>query len=309
MLFVAGLFYRPALPDDRIAGYSHPLFTRRAISMGKLSVRPLMVIVAIGAFHDASLQGAEGAASGNSTKRDVPLYRIDATDFNAGESDIRAICDSAARQLWRHFPDYDLEPFVVTRGRSGPIVLRLDTSDSYWSQYAYQFGHEFCHILAGFKPGAPDNLWFEETLCEMASLYVLRGMAREWKDNPPYRNWSSYRDSLRGYVDDVMLKRRHLREINTLGLPAFYRKYAAELAKNPTNRDLNGAMAIVLLPLFEEQPEHWEAVRWLNHEARPENEPFAAYLTRWHNAVPERHREFVREIASLYGVELPAAAQ
>lgn len=258
--------------------------------------------------------------AGQPIKRAVPLYRVDTTDFNASEADIRAVCDSAAKQLWRHFPDYDLEPFVVTRGKSGPIVLfqrndakeivlRLDTSNTFWSQYAYQFGHELCHILAGFKAGGKENLWFEETLCEMASLYVLRGMARDWQKEPPYKNWADYRDSLRGYADDVILKRQHVREIHTLGLAAFQRKHEIELQKNPTNRDLNGAMAVILLPLFEAEPEHWEAIRWLNHEARPAGEKFAAYLARWHSAVPERHQAFVAGIAQLYGVELPAASQ
>lgn len=274
-----------------------------------------LVIVLLLANFSVPFSGAQEKPA----PRAVPLYRIDTTDFNAGEADIRAVCDSAAKQLWRHFPDYDLEPFVVTRGKSGPIVLfqrndakeivlRLDTSDTFWSQYAYQFGHEFCHILAGFKPGDNANLWFEETLCEMASLYVLRGMSRDWKEEPPYKHWASYRDSLRSYSDDVILKRKMVREINTQGLAAFQRKHEAVLAKNPTNRDLNGAMAVVLLPLFEEQPENWEAIRWLNHTARPEQESFAGYLQRWHTAAPERHREFVLEIARMYGVDLPAAA-
>jgi hypothetical protein len=287
--------------------------------MGMFFARLLIVSVAvvIGFIAScASLHGAEEAAP--EKPRAVPLYRIDTTDFNASEADIRAICDSAAKQLWRHFPDYDLEPFVVTRGKSGPIVLfqrndakeivlRLDTSDTFWSQYAYQFGHEFCHILSGFKAGGNENLWFEETLCEMASLYVLRGMARDWKKEPPYKHWADYRDSLRGYADDVIVKRKHVREINTTGLATFQQKHADELRKNPTNRDLNGAMAVILLPLFEAEPEHWEAIRWLNQVARPADESFAAYLTRWHAAVPERHQAFVQEIAKLYSIEIPAA--
>lgn len=75
----------------------------------------------------AIAQAAEQSAA--TPKSDVPRYRVDATDFEAGEADIRAVCDSAARQLWRHFPDYELEPFVVTRGKSGPIVL-YDRNDS-----------------------------------------------------------------------------------------------------------------------------------------------------------------------------------
>jgi hypothetical protein len=87
-------------------------------------------------------------------------------------------------------------------------------------------------------------------------------------------------------------------------LPAFYRANEAELRKNPTLRELNGAMSVVLLHLLESQPEHWEAIRWLNAEPIPANETFAAYLTRWQEAAPEKHRNFIGEIAQLYGIEL-----
>lgn len=258
---------------------------------------------------------AHGLPAEEAEKLELPKYRVDASDFDAGEADIRAVCDSAARQLWRHFPGYDLEPFVVTRGKSGPIVLfkrneakeivvRLDTGNTYWSQYAYQFGHEFCHILCRYRENDGKNLWFEETLCETASLYVLREMAREWKSSPPYRNWADYRDSLRHYADDVIRKNRHAEEIQARGLVAFYRTHADELRKNATNRELNSAMAAVLLARLEKNPAHWEAVRWLNAAPAPADEPFAAYLARWRSAVPEKHRSFVTATAQLFGVAL-----
>ncbi|WP_425613416.1 hypothetical protein NA78x_003248 [Anatilimnocola sp. NA78] len=242
----------------------------------------------------------------------VPQYRVDATDFEASEADIRAVCDSAAKQLWPLFPGYDLEPFVVTRGKAGPItlyqrndrreiVLKLDTRNSFWSQYAYQFGHEFCHVLCGFREGYRSNRWFEETLCETASLYTLRGMTRDWKDQPPYKHWSNYRDSLRDYADNVIRERKHVREIYRGGMPAFYREHEAELRKNATNRELNGAMAVVLLGYFEEEPARWEAIRWLNAQPAPKEESFADFLQRWRGAVPDRQQAFVGDIVRLYG--------
>ena len=255
------------------------------------------------------------AAADEPGAKKLPMYRIDASDFAASEADIRAVCDSAARQLWKHFLEYELEPFVVTRGKSGPIVLyqrndmreivlKLDTSNTFWSQYAYQFGHEFCHILSRYRPNDGKNLWFEETLCETASLYVLREMAREWKKSPPYRNWADYRDSLREYADDQIRKRERVRDIHAHGLAAFYKSHADELRKNATNRDLNGAMAVVLLARLEEKPEHWEAVRWLNHSEAPKDEAFAAYLTRWQAAAPQKHQAFIRDVAELFGQSL-----
>lgn len=243
----------------------------------------------------------------------MPTYRVDAGEFEASEADIRAVCDSAGMTLWRQFPDYALEPFVVTRGRSGPIVLyqrndrkeivlKLDTGKTYWSQYAYQFAHEFCHILCGYRDVDASNKWFEETLCETASLYAMREMARSWKENPPYKHWTDYRDALRNYADDVLRKRKEIAELQRLGLPAFYREHEAELRKTSTDRELNGTMATVLLRLFEEEPGRWEAVRWLNAEAAPNDESFAAYLARWRTAVPERHRDFVDEVRKSFGV-------
>ena len=104
-----------------------------------------------------------------------------------------AVLDSAAGKLWRFFPNYQIEPIVVTRGHSGPItlfrrngrgeiVVCLDTEKTYWSQYSYQFAHELCHILCGFKEGYEGNKWFEETVCETASLYRYAGDVAELED-------------------------------------------------------------------------------------------------------------------------------
>lgn len=267
------------------------------------------------------LWAAAACASAAATRPAMPPYRVEAADFGASEADIRAVLDSAGTTLWRHFGDWRLDSFVVVRGTSGPItlyrrndrgeiVIRLDTGQTYWCQYAYQFAHEFCHVLCGLKEGNSANKWFEETLCETASLYALREMARTWRKSPPYSNWRDYRDSLREYADDVIRRRTMLDELSKLGLAGFYARHAETLRRNATNREINGAMAAVLLHVFERQPESWEAVRWLNTSPGGDGDTFAAYLQRWHDAVPQRHRQFVRTIAGLYGLDLrPAAAQ
>lgn len=245
----------------------------------------------------------------------MPAFRVDAEGFETGEPDIRAICQAAGRELWRFFPDDEIEPFVVTRGRQGPIVLferndrdeivmRLDTHSTFWSQYAYQFAHEFCHILCGYDNDQAANKWFEETLCETASLFAMRAMAKSWETDPPYPNWKSYRHSLRKYTDDVIASRSKVLDIYREGLPEFYRRHAEELAKNSGLRELNGAMSLVFLRLFEEDPRRWEAVRWLNQEPSAPGETFSQYLQKWHDAVPEPHQAFVAQVADLYGIEI-----
>jgi len=97
-----------------------------------------------------------------------PRFRVAADGWGrAGAGDVEAVLRSAAGGLWRYFPGLKREPFVVLRGRDGPIVhyqrnvmgeivMKLDTTDYLWCQYTYQFSHEFCHILCGFREQA-DN--------------------------------------------------------------------------------------------------------------------------------------------------------
>lgn len=242
----------------------------------------------------------------------MPPYRVDAGGFADSERDIRAVCDSAGLEMWRYFPDHRIEPFVVVRGHGEPItlfernprreiVIQLDTGDRLWCQYAYQFTHEFCHVLCGFKPGDSSNQWFEETLCELASLYAIRGMARSWRTNPPYPHWRDYGDALRDYADQAMSRRSHAGEIARIGLAAFFTRHEAALRSLPLDRDLTGSIAVVLLDSFEKRPQHWGAVRWLNARKTETVRSFDTYLADWMETVPDEHRPFVVEIAGLFG--------
>jgi len=248
-------------------------------------------------------------------ERQPPVYRVEAAGFEASERDIKAVCDSAAGELWRHLKPYKLDAFVVKRGHKGPffsfvknsrgeLEILLDTGKTYWSQYAYQFSHEFLHLLCGSAARDPRNLWFEETLAETSSLFVMRAMARSWKKKPPYPHWADYRDSLRQYVDNIVVGRALVSEINRDGLGSFYRKRSGELEKNCCAREVNGAMAVVLLRYFEEKPERWEAVRWLNGSKSRKGQTFRQYLRTWLDAAPERHKAFIRKLAGLYGFAL-----
>ena len=278
-----------------------------------LRFRPVVALALAAAAATPASRGAAPEAHAVA----MPAFRIDESGFGAREADIRAVLDSAGRELWRHFPDHRIEPFVVVRGDGGPItlfernerreiVIRLDTEGTSWCQYAYQFSHEFCHVLCGSKPGDRSNLWLEESLCEAASVYAIRGMARTWRTHPPYPNWHDYRDSLRDYADEVLLRRPQVDDIAAFGLPAFFAKHAERLRANPVDRDLNGSIAVVLLRLLEERPEHWESVRWLNAATTDAPRSLADHLAAWHAAVPEAHRPFVARLATLFGTPAPA---
>ena len=79
---------------------------------------------------------------------------------------------------------WQLDPMALDDCR--PYEIRLAARDSYWSQYIYQFSHELCHVLTGFdRYREHRHKWFEETLCELASLFTLYQLSETWATNPP----------------------------------------------------------------------------------------------------------------------------
>lgn len=239
--------------------------------------------------------------------------RFVAEGFEASERDIAKVCLSAGAELQKWAPGLPFENIVVVKGDKGPItlfqrnerreiVIRLDTRKTYWSQYAYQFAHELCHVHCGFRDGPRENLWFEESVCETSSIFCLRAMAVTWKTAPPYPHWASYASALRSYADDTVTKRAYKAEAEQKGLAQFYRDHEAELRANPTNRELNGAVALFLLKHLEEKPARWAAFRWLNATARPKDESFKDYLQRWERNTPVEHRDTVQGIRKLFGL-------
>jgi hypothetical protein len=224
--------------------------------------------------------------------------------------DIRKVSESAAATIMTHLPEDGFAPIIVQHDNSGPITLykrgqgneyivKLDTSDRAWAQLAFQFAHEFCHVICNYRDATNQQLWFEETLCECASLYALRQMAVQWKTNAPYSNWKSYSTSLRDYADDRIAA--YEREDS---IAQFYRANQKELIKTGTNRDLNTYLAIRLLPLFEDTPAAWQALRYINLGPAEENASFQSYLQGWHDRSPTKHRAFIRQIATEFELKL-----
>ena len=236
-------------------------------------------------------------------------------EWGASLADVQKVLESAAMTLWPNFPERKLQPILVEpkggpitlfqRGPAGEFQVRLATGGTLWAQYSYQFAHEFCHIMCHYVEDEPSNKWFEESLCEMASIYALRQMSETWKKEPPYPNWRDYSKALYDYAEDLV-KKGQLPPGQDLA--AWYKAHEAELRKEPCNRDLNRVVSLVLLPMFEEHPGNWEAVATLN--AAPVKEPrtFAKYLSDWYGRSPAKHQPFIREVAAKFGVEIPAAS-
>ncbi len=225
--------------------------------------------------------------------------------------DVQKVLHSAAETLWPYFPGRSLEPVLVEpkggpitlfrRGPNGEYLVRLNTGDRLWAQHAYQFAHEFGHILANYDEYERPNKWFEESICEMASIFALRRMSETWKVRPPYPNWKDYSPALANYADERM-RTAPLPPGKTLA--QWYSENESQLRQEPCLRDKNTVVAVALLPLFEKQPESWEAITWLNDGAPHGTRTFARYLGDWCAHVPEKLRPLVRQIARKFAIEI-----
>lgn len=229
---------------------------------------------------------------------------------DAVPADVRAVLDSVSGSLVPLVPDAGPIALEV-HARGGPIALferapdgavrvHLDTGGRLWSQYAYQFAHELCHVLCRFDRDDTGNRWFEESLCEMASLFVLRRMAASWRQAPPYPTWRGYAESLDAYATRLLDEAR-LPEGMTLA--DWYARHRDELPARPTDRKNAAIVAVSLLPIFEERPARWGAIRWLNSSSPAAPRSFEAHLADWRGQVPTDRFDTIERIAEVFGVD------
>lgn len=148
-------------------------------------------------------------------------------------------------------------PYPTARHRSNsqdPFVIHLSARNRRWSQFAFQFSHEFCHVLSGYE-WLQNNLnnWFHEALCELASVFTLRRMGETWPVNPPFQNWSDYACSLTdGAKERISHEESRPPKGDTLKSCLSVRE--DELRDYPYQRQLNAVVAYSLLPLFVSPP-------------------------------------------------------
>ena len=236
---------------------------------------------------------------------------------DADREDVERLLRSVARELWMYFPGRSLNTILVApterhpvagyaKGPEGEYFVYLSAKGRHWSQYAYQFAHEFAHILSNYERNGRVSLrrnqWFDESLCETASLFTLRRLGASWLkgDRAPYPHWQAYGTAFQTYVQDL-LAQPHRALPPRKAFAEWYQGNAAALDRNPYGRERDELVAGMLLPLFEEHPEGWAALSYLNLEESDATGSFQTYLRNWHRNTPERHRPFVARIIELFG--------
>lgn len=219
---------------------------------------------------------------------------------NAPREDIQAVLASAATELTR---DIDVQGTVrvvvvhgtepitsFTRGAGGAFRVTLAVEGLQWAQFAYQFSHELCHVLSlNRRRMSTRSDWFEESLCEAASLVTVRRMARTWRTDPPYPNWRSYAPSLDRYV--VRTRGRASRRLpagETVG--RFYACRAARFAADPYDRERNGAIANTLVERILANDGALDTIRFMNRDPVVGSRRADAFFRSWRARTPASHR-------------------
>jgi len=245
------------------------------------------------------------------------VFRIEAEGWGgASPEDIRKVLESTGRELLKHIPQNkiirihvvasDTVPQVdFKRAANGEYTVRLAVKGRFWAQLAFQFGHELGHIVSHYerindnKIGI-ENKWFEETVAEAASLFVLARMAETWKTDPPYMNWKSFAPALKEYLDKL-LKDAEIPAVEKM--PQWFNDNRPALKADPHLRERNRVVAIHIFKMLERDPSQWEAFRYLNLGRPDATNSFESFLENWYFSAPKKNKGIVKEVVDLLGIK------
>ena len=190
---------------------------------------------------------------------------------------------------------------VFQRTAAGQVRILLNARGRHWAQYAYQFAHELCHVLANFRrplqhpPLQHPWKWIEETLCEVASQFAVSCMSRSWQMSPPYPHWSCFAPALTKYLEDHHSKPEHMLPTGEIFCD-WLRSHLDLLKLDALRRPDNTIIARELLPIFEQDADAWRAVRYLNLWDNSRVGSVAEFFGCWRQLTPARHHRYVNAV-------------
>lgn len=226
--------------------------------------------------------------------------------------DLQAVLDSVVCVMNDFFEsDADSDIIINHNSTYGPRVLYdrgpnneyqvlLSSKDLAWAQHAYQFAHEYCHIRTNYSNGSRKVKWFEETICELASLFALRRMSERWQENPPYENWRDYSEYIYKYAENRIVDENHILP-DSVDFQSWFTARLNDLENNQYMRDINTTIAIRLLPLFEETPQLWRAMSYINTWICADVDDVYKFFYKWLVALPYDLKPHALNIVELFG--------
>ena len=235
---------------------------------------------------------------------------------DAATSNIKRLCENVVLHFQEQLRDeYKIDgsltivyhprvPVVFLRhafgGAPDEYQIGLAVTDRYWQDFAYQFAHEFCHIMQNYEEITPNNPndWFHEAICEIANIWVMLEMGETWGHRPPYPNWAGWRHNLTNSAN---------KQLNRAS--AKYDGTGADWLKeweDRMRRDEPGVftyarvaqLSYKFLHIFKDNPKAWNAVRQMPASTGKMSE----YMKDWYDAVGTEDKPFVAAIADEMGI-------
>ena len=254
---------------------------------------------------------------------------------NMSHSDIQTLCENISFHFEKHlrpenemndtvnvYRSFDeihvtLDPNPVAKYKIGMLLkkdMEIRVDDFYY--FIWSFGHEICHILHNFELTTIDNpnLWFQEGIASMASVWVLRSMADTWEHDSPFGTFVEQDGGIAYFSDNF----EHFANAYLNVFPEYqyngtgeewleeYEIFLREdyyKTRSFTQYHLVSQLSYKFLPIFEENPEAWNAVRKMPASTGEMSE----YMQDWHDNVDTEDKQFVEAIADEMGITVEEA--
>ena len=170
-----------------------------------------------------------------------------------------------------------------------------------WAEYSFQLSHEFCHYCMNFQPnlGYSKFGWFEETLTELSSIYVLKKMSEEWRLTPPYDNWRDYSNALNSYANSLLTDAAC---VLTKPFHEWFRENIEKLFQTPVDRVLNRTIAIQLYTSFYNSPELWRVIQYFKDVDNPDALTWEAFFCNLKQKLPTELHERFKIIETIFHI-------
>lgn len=287
---------------------------------------PLILASVFCTLAHADSGGKAPAESGGANSRKLGLkIKVEEGGWGTARKDnIETVLYAVADELMARLPQKLAAPIVVShtdsnpialydRGPAGEYLVHLHARGENWHLYVYEFAHELCHILSNYEEnvGADTtkyNQWFEETLCETASLYTLKSLAATWEQAPPEPAWAGKAKQLRRFFEHLVAE-GHRQLPAHAPLASWLQDNEAQLRENPYLRDKNDIVANLLLPLFADNPQNWAALGYLNLDPADANASLDDYLQHWYRNAPVEHKHFIASVLAMLSGDRVGVAQ
>lgn len=142
-------------------------------------------------------------------------------------------------------------PTIYDMGEVGHRICLHVKNDDWW-RWTYQFAHEYCHhLINGPMQGCIMGLlWFEETICDLASIYHLNRLIALCDALQIDNQYKTFVISC--YNANLGTLQKNSQE--------YLKSVAAQLAEPVYHREIYSNLSATMLPLFLDNPHLWKII-------------------------------------------------